>query len=36
MPGAFIDISLIPLDVFKGYNAKTQHPMYMTSAMDYG
>ncbi|CAB4043607.1 Hypothetical predicted protein [Paramuricea clavata] len=23
-------------DVFQGYNAKTQHPMYMTSAMEYG
>lgn len=24
------------LDVFQGYNAKTQHSMYMTSAMEYG
>ena len=24
------------LDVFEGYNAKTQHPMYMTSSMEYG
>ncbi|XP_028398273.1 UPF0691 protein C9orf116 homolog isoform X2 [Dendronephthya gigantea] len=23
-------------DVFQGYNAKTQHPMYMTSSMEYG
>ncbi|XP_046840278.1 UPF0691 protein C9orf116 homolog isoform X1 [Xenia sp. Carnegie-2017] len=23
-------------DVFQGYNTKKQHPMYMTSSMDYG